>query len=130
MERAIRVIVAGPRTFNDYKLLAETLDTYLPTLYTHLSDVQIVSGGARGADWLGELYATRNGIYLHVKPADWNRYGKGAGFIRNKQMADYATHCLCFQSSTDPTKGTQHMIDTANKALRAGTIKEVVVVLF
>jgi len=102
-----KVIIAGSRSFNNYKLLKETCDELLS------NEFQIISGTANGADKLGEVYAKENNLELLRFPADWNTYGKGAGYIRNKQMAENATHCLCFWDSK--SKGTKHMIDLANQ---------------
>ena len=87
----LKVIVAGGRDFNDYELLKSKLD-YI--LQNKLPDVEIVSGAARGADSLGERYAKENNLGLHRKPADWDTYGKSAGYRRNAEMADYAD-CRC-----------------------------------
>ena len=75
--------------------------------------VEIVSGGARGADKLGERYAAERGYGLKIFPADWNRYGKRAGYLRNEQMAQYADVCICFWDGE--SRGTKHMIDLSNR---------------
>lgn len=105
-----KVIVAGGRDFNDYELLKQTLDHILQK---RLPDVEIVSGAAKGADSLGEKYAKENNLSLHRKPADWDAYGKSAGYRRNVEMADYADACVCFWDGK--SKGTKHMIDLAEK---------------
>lgn len=104
-----RIIVAGSRDFNDYDLLKNKLDHYLSLL----DNVVIVSGGAKGADNLGEEYAVEKGLKLVMFPADWNAHGKSAGYIRNKQMAEYATHLIAFWDGK--SKGTKHMIDLAKE---------------
>ena len=75
-------LVVGSRTFNDYDLMCEKLD-YLLMNY---SQVAIVSGGAKGADTLAEKYAKEHNYPLRVYKADWNAYGKRAGFLRNEEM--------------------------------------------
>ena len=59
---------------------------------------EIVSGTAKGADQAGETWAERNSIGVHPIvtkfPADWDKHGKAAGHIRNRQMAEYGTHLL------------------------------------
>lgn len=102
-----RVIVAGGRDFNDYELLKQKLDTYL----SNLKDVEIVSGGCQGADDLGERYAIENRIDLVMFPADWIKYGKAAGPIRNKEMAEYANYLIAFWNGK--SKGTANMIKLA-----------------
>jgi len=107
----MRLIVAGGREFNDYELLKEKLDNLL---INNTDDVEIVSGKARGADSLGEKYAKEKGYTVKEFPAKWNEYGKRAGYLRNEEMALYATHCVCFWDGE--SKGTKHMIDLAKKS--------------
>lgn len=71
----------------------------------------IVSGTARGADTLGEEYGESAGLLVHKRPADWDSYGKVAGFIRNKEMAEEADGLIAFWDGK--SKGTKHMIDVA-----------------
>lgn len=104
----MKIIIAGSRYFNDYKLLKSTISEYLE----QLDDVEIVSGGAKGADKLGELFANENNYKLIIFPADWS-IGKGAGFIRNKQMADYGDALIAFWDGQ--SKGTKMMIELAKK---------------
>jgi hypothetical protein len=106
----IKVIVAGGRDFNQYDLLKKKLDFYLKNI---TEPIEIVSGAANGADKLGEKYAKEKGLKLKLFPANWNKYNKSAGFIRNKEMADYATHCVCFHDGV--SKGTLHMINLAKE---------------
>lgn len=82
-----RVIVAGSRDFTDKERLYKVLDNRLASIK---DDVEIVSGHCRGADMLGEQYAKDHGIPLVLFPANWSKYGKRAGYIRNDQMAKYA----------------------------------------
>ena len=82
----IRIIIAGSRTFNNYPLLKKTLDECISNLETN-EEIQIVSGGARGADKLGEKYAKERGYSLKIFPANWDKYGKRAGYLRNNEMA-------------------------------------------
>jgi len=74
---------------------------------------QVVSGTARGADRVGEQFAERFGIELKRFPADWKRWGKSAGAIRNAEMAEYADALIAFWDGE--SKGTQHMIKVATK---------------
>ena len=84
-----RIIVAGGRDVDNYILLSETLDTVVER-YT-VSEVSIVSGCCQGTDTLGERYAKELGIPVVRFPADWQAYGKAAGPIRNRKMAEYAS---------------------------------------
>lgn len=78
-------LVVGSRGFTDYDYFSKKLD-YL--LQNHAKAV-IVSGGAKGADSLAERYAREKGFKLKVFPAQWDKYGKSAGYIRNKEMHEY-----------------------------------------
>lgn len=106
----MRLIIAGGRYFNDYGLLKEKVDYFLSNESGH---IEIVSGCARGADSLGERYAKEKGIPVKQFPAKWGQYGKRAGYLRNEEMALYATHCICFWDGE--SKGTKHMIDISKK---------------
>ena len=101
----MKIIVAGGRNFNDYKLLSEKLDYF----FSRLNQIQIVCGEAKGADSLGKKYATEHGIEVLSFPAEWNKYGKTAGFRRNEQMAQTADALVAFWDGE--SHGTKHMID-------------------
>lgn len=107
----LKVIIAGSRDFNNFELMEKLLDMYFQ--HYSASQIEIVSGGARGADRLGERYAQSHGMALKVMPADWNRDGKSAGYRRNESMAQYSTHCIVFWDGE--SRGTQHMINLANQ---------------
>jgi hypothetical protein len=107
-----KVVIAGSRGFSNYKLLKETCDKYLrEKKKTH--NVIVISGHARGADTLGEKYASDEDLDLEIYPADWKKYGKSAGFMRNEQMADIADAVIAFWNGE--SHGTKHMIDIAEE---------------
>lgn len=103
--------MAGSRSFNDYKLLCTVCDFMLQN--QNESNIEIVSGHAKGCDLLGEKYAADRGYKLTIFPADWS-LGKQGGYIRNKQMSEYADALIAFMEKGG-TKGTQHMIDIAKE---------------
>ena len=76
-------------------------------------NIVIVSGGARGADKAGEMYANEEKFDLEIFPADWKKFGKSAGFRRNEQMANVADAVVAFWDGK--SNGTKHMIETAEK---------------
>ena len=104
-----KLIIAGGRDYNNYdevksqlhRLASNELDPYA---------VSVVSGTARGADAMGAAVARELGVQLYEFPADWNQYGKRAGFLRNEQMGQFADGLLAFQCREQPTPGTAHMI--------------------
>ena len=106
----MKVIIAGGREFSDYSLLSSVCDHMLQNYAPR--DIEIVSGTANGADKLGERYAKENNCKIKQFPADWS-LGKQAGYIRNKQMAEYADCLIAFWDGK--SKGTKHMIDLAEK---------------
>ena len=110
----MKVIVAGGRDFNDYELLKETLDNFQQE-YGNIAEV--VSGGARGSDKLGEQYANENNIPIKRFVPDWEGLGKKAGFVRNRKMGDYAKeHNGMLVAFWDKqSRGTKGMIDYSTK---------------
>jgi hypothetical protein len=114
----IRVIIAGGRDFQDLDKLVEVCDR----VFKDYQQVEIVSGVANGADKLGELYANERGHLIKQFPADWEKYGKSAGYRRNAEMAKYAGALIAFWDGT--SKGTSHMINLAKeKGLKLLIIK-------
>jgi hypothetical protein len=106
-EKMMRVIIAGARTFDNYELLKETM-----AACGFIVD-EVVSGCARGADTLGELWAVENCIPIKKFPADWSKYGNAAGPIRNEQMARYGNALVAFLAKD--SIGTRDMIARAKK---------------
>lgn len=104
-----KVIIAGsisvkendPNLFVKVSRILQTIDY-----------VEIVSGTCKGGDKFGEWFAEQCSIPVTKFPANWSEYGKRAGYIRNKQMAEYATHLIAIWDGK--SKGTKHMIDLAN----------------
>lgn len=107
-----KVIIAGSRGFSNYKLLKEQCNKYLRDKRQN-SNIVVISGNARGADTLGEKYAKEEGFDLEIYPAQWDKYGKSAGFRRNEQMAKIADALIAFWDGK--SHGTKHMIDIMNE---------------
>jgi hypothetical protein len=102
----MKVIIAGSRGFSDFSLLFSKCEEILENQI----DIEIVSGTAKGADKLGEHYASLKGYSVARFPADWSK-GRSAGFIRNAEMANYSDCLIAFWDGE--SKGTKHMIDLA-----------------
>jgi hypothetical protein len=99
----MKVAVIGSRGFNNYELVKETLSKINITL--------IVSGGAKGADTLGEQYAKDNGIETKIFLPDWEKHGKAAGMLRNTDIINESEVVIAFWDGS--SKGT---LDSINKA--------------
>jgi hypothetical protein len=101
----MRVIIAGSREITDPRVLLDALrEVQWPIS-------QVVCGMARGADQLGYDWAKANNVPIAEFPADWNRYGKSAGYKRNVQMAKNADALLALWDGK--SRGTRHMIEIA-----------------
>ena len=111
-----RIIIAGTRTFDDYALLRKTMCNLFGQVPP--SQIEVISGHClTGADHYGEVFARRNGTQLTLFPADWKKYGKAAGPVRNRQMAEYAApdgYCVIFWDGK--SRGSRNMIAEAKKA--------------
>ena len=101
----MKVIIAGSRDITDYNIVYEAVNNSGVAPYI----TEIVSGGARGVDKLGELYAKNNNIPVKIFLADWNTYNKSAGYKRNLEMGNYADYLIAVWNGE--SKGTKHMID-------------------
>ena len=101
----MKVIIAGSRTIDDYEAVCRAVENsgFKPT--------EIVSGGARGVDRLGERWAKEHGVPVKKFSAEWDKYGRSAGYKRNRQMAEYADALVVLWDGKSP--GTKHMIDIA-----------------
>ena len=107
-----KVIIVGSRGFSNYRLLKEQCNKYLREK-RKTCNIVVVSGHARGADTLGEKYAKEEGFDLEIYPAQWDKYGKSAGFRRNEQMGNIADALIAFWDGK--SHGTKHMIDIMNE---------------
>lgn len=107
-----KLIIAGSRDFNDYELLHRVLYALSDDPAFDGKDISIVSGMARGADALGYMFAHKNNIRVYEYPANWQKYGKRAGFVRNEDMGRFADGLVAFDLGTN---GTAHMIQFMHK---------------
>lgn len=123
--KVFKVIIAGGRNFADYDLVESKLDFIL----LNKTNIEIVSGACNtgvhtftrpdgtkvyGADGLGEKYANLHGHAVKPFPANWEAFGKSAGPVRNKEMAQYVGQeggCVCFWDGK--SRGTGNMIKNA-----------------
>ena len=118
----LKIVIAGCRYYNNYNEAKEYIDFCIREIKKN-NTIVILSGGCRGADAIGERYAIENGYKLERFFADWNKYGKSAGPIRNEQMAIDADYIICFWDFK--SKGTKSMIEYAKKYSKPYKIKRI-----
>ncbi len=107
-----KIVVAGTRSFNDYSIAEKYIQNCLAK--ENLDEpTSFISGGCRGADILGQKYAEKYGFPIEIHKAEWNKYGRAAGPIRNKEMAQIADIIICFWDQK--SKGTKSLIDFAKR---------------
>lgn len=104
----MRVLVCGSRHFKDKNLMEKILKQWNITA--------IIEGEAKGADTLARQWAEENNICVIKFPADWDKYGKAAGMIRNSQMIKEGKPDLVVAFLFPNSRGTKHMISIAEKA--------------
>lgn len=118
----LRIIIAGGRDFDDFPLLMNKCIEIIVEATKEdntIDKIRIVSGGARGADKLGKQYAQIAHYDVSRFPADWETYGKSAGYRRNAEMAKFASEdgnigvLIAFWDGK--SRGTKHMIDLAKR---------------
>ena len=98
----MRVVIAGSRTVDDFTLVCKAIEG------SGFEITELVSGTAKGADSLGEWWAGINSVPIKKFPANWDKYGKAAGPIRNAEMADYADAAIVVVK--DKSTGAMNMI--------------------
>ena len=112
------VLIAGCRYFNDYKIAKKYIDYYISNIREKYK-ITIISGGALGADSLGERYARENRFKIKRFLPDWEKYGRSAGPRRNKLMVETADYVICFwDGKSTGTRSTVNYTKSAGKPLR------------
>ena len=106
------IAIVGSRDFNDFELLDNRITSWLKQTIS-IDRIVIVSGGAKGADTLAEKFADKYGFEKLIYRANWDIYGKRAGFIRNRDIIKCADIVFAFWDGE--SKGTKNSIDLANE---------------
>jgi hypothetical protein len=107
MKLNMKLAIVGSREFNDYEFLKQALEPIKDKV------TLVVSGGAKGADSLGERWAKENNIPTQIFYPDWGKFGKSAGFKRNVEIVDNCDAVVAFQ--INDSKGTQHTINISKE---------------
>jgi hypothetical protein len=103
----MKTIIAGSRTIEEYATVERAVAA------SAFQITQVVSGCARGVDRLGEAWAYAHDVPIARFPADWKRYNKLAGLIRNKEMAAYADALILVWDGQ--SRGSGHMLSVATQ---------------
>jgi len=105
----LKTIIAGSRNCYDFKIVLNAIKE------SGFADeiTEVVSGGALGVDKLGEKFAHKFDIPLKIFLADWKKYDKAAGPIRNREMSEYADALIAVWNGK--SRGTANMIEEAKK---------------
>jgi hypothetical protein len=110
----VRILITGSRTWDDEALIWASMRRVIEA-YPLGEQVTVVHGDAPGADSIAARCAIRDGHIVEAHPADWDRYSKRAGFIRNAEMVKLgADICLAFIHNN--SKGATMTADLAIKA--------------
>ncbi len=97
----MKTIIAGSRTITDFSLVEKAVKD------SGFEVTEVVCGEAKGADSLGKQWAKRNQIPVKSFPAQWEKFGKSAGYKRNKEMAEYGEALILLWDGV--SKGSANM---------------------
>lgn len=90
----MKLAVVGSRYYKNFEFVEENINEFRKK-----NDVtELVSGGAEGVDTLAEEYSKKYDIPITVFEANWTKYGKSAGPIRNKLIVKEADVIMAFPS--------------------------------
>lgn len=108
---SIRILVCGGRRYRDRERVFQVLDSYARVFTIEV----VIHGDASGADKLADEWAKARGIEVQPFPANWTKFGRAAGPIRNGSMLRWGnpTHVIAFP-------GHDGTADMVGKARRAG----------
>ena len=124
----VAVIVCGSRTITDVAWVENQIVNYLKEVYADQEkkfgygdmDFIIIQGLAKGVDMIAKNWADRHNVGTWDFPADWEKYGKSAGHIRNAEMVEKCDYCLILWDGS--SKGTFNDIELCNAKHKAHKI--------
>lgn len=125
MTKRLRVLVCGSRDWEDRPLIYSKLDD----IWGWQHSLVIIEGGCRGADviaglWASEMIIADHDVEHYTFKANWARYGKAAGPVRNQRMLDHGhpDMVLAFHDHLKASTGTSHMVKIARAAGLSTTV--------
>jgi hypothetical protein len=107
----MKLAIVGSRTFTEYEAMVARVHQYRALW----PDLTIVSGGAKGADAMGEHLAKQWNLPIIIHRPEWDKYGRSAGYRRNESIINDSDIVLAFFAPGPRSKGTQHSVDIALK---------------
>jgi|SRR5690606_41999879 len=115
----MKIAIVGSRTFNDYELLSNTVKLYCKA--NNILPKIIVSGGAKGADTLAELFAKENNLEMKIFYPNWDLLGRNACSARNTQIVEFSDVVFAFWNEKSP--GTKDSITKAERLEKKVIVK-------
>lgn len=120
MAKSATLAIVGSRNFTDQKMMEDAVVNWMARNGLCRKCITFVSGGARGADTIAERIAESLHSRTIIHEANWDDYGKSAGYRRNALIVDDADYLMAFygppvEGKPWPSKGTTHSIDLAIK---------------
>jgi len=122
MKLQFRVLVTGSRTWPDEELIRRTISAFYGMLQKVLDDdiePVLVHGTAQGADQMAAAAWIAEGGSVEAHPAEWETYGKQAGYVRNAEMVAAGTNKqpqICFAFIHNGSRGATMCANLAEKA--------------
>jgi hypothetical protein len=113
----MKILITGDRNWTDRATMRRVLEKFDTTFKNFdIDQIKFIHGGASGADSMGGLIARELGWNVTIYPADWKKYGRGAGPIRNGLMLDEEPDfVIAFHNDLENSKGTKHCVTEARK---------------
>lgn len=117
----MNLAVVGSRGITDKAVIWKAIEDYIAESGQVCES--IISGGARGVDSIAEAWADAHGVKKVIWLADWDRFGKSAGYRRNINIIESATHVLAIYDGK--SRGTAHSIRLAKDHFKKLKVVEV-----
>lgn len=113
----MKILVCGDRHWSNGKLILEHLRCFKDDPACPSEEVVVIDGMAAGADSIGHQVAVELGFGTERYPAEWSKFGRAAGPLRNKRMLVEGKPdlVLAFHNSLSSSKGTKNMVKIARE---------------
>ncbi len=118
----MKIVIGGCRNFEDYAVFCDFVSACLENEAKQHA-ITILSGHCAGVDQMAERYAKEHGLDLEIFPADWAKYGRAAGPMRNREMVKQADGVIAFWDGK--SKGTASLLGYADKLNKQIYLKEI-----